>query len=106
MSPLNSMPSAKIAIRSEAQEKGASITLTNKSSYIAFFVRAEITGGIDGEEILPITYDENYITIFPRETRTITAHWDHAKRRNAVTGLRVEGYNVAKQAMPISAGRE
>jgi exo-1,4-beta-D-glucosaminidase len=106
MSPLNSMPSAKIAIRSEAQEKGASITLTNKSSYIAFFVRAEITGGIDGEEILPITYDENYITIFPRETRTITAHWDHAKQRNAVTGLRVEGYNVAKQALPISAGRE
>jgi len=26
---------------------------------------------MDGEEILPITYNDNYITVFPHETRIV-----------------------------------
>jgi len=40
---------------------------------VAFFLRAEVTKGTDGEEILPIVYDDNYISVFPHESRTVTA---------------------------------
>ena len=61
--------------------------MANPGGHVAFFVRAEVTQGADGVEILPITYDDNYITIFPHETRTIKASFDHLGRRTlALTG--------------------
>jgi exo-1,4-beta-D-glucosaminidase len=42
---------------------------------VAFFVRAEVTHEADGNEILPITYDDNYITVFPHEIWTIVARF-------------------------------
>ena len=85
-------------------EKQVIITLTNPGNRVAFFVRAEVTQGADGNEILPITYDDNYITVFPHETRTIVARF---ALRPALTrawrasspALRVEGYNVAKKVL-------
>ena len=49
-------------------EKQATIRLTNPANRVAFFVRAEVTHGADGNEILPITYDDNYITVFPHKS--------------------------------------
>ena len=104
MSPLNSMPKAEVQVRTESLGSGArKITLINKSSHIAFFMRAEITSGVDGQEILPITYDDNYITVFPHEVKAIVAHWNTPGAPDASLGLRVEGYNVPKQAMAMAA---
>jgi exo-1,4-beta-D-glucosaminidase len=82
------------------------ITLTNPANRVAFFVRAEVTQGADGNEILPITYDDNYITVFPHEIRTIVARFDDARLSGSAPGsltpaLRVEGYNVAKKVMSL-----
>lgn len=68
---------------------------------MAFFVRAEVTQGADGEEILPITYDDNYITIFPHETRTIEAIFNLPGSGVGSPALRVEGYNVAKKVVAL-----
>jgi len=109
LSALNTMPRADVktsATLSEANGKAigedtATITITNSTNRIAFFLRAEITQGPDGEEILPITYEDNYFTLFPHETRKITAHF----RTDSLTGqhpaLRLEGYNVEKQILPL-----
>jgi hypothetical protein len=32
----------------------------------------------DGMEILPIRYDDNYVTVFPHESRTLEAVFDSA----------------------------
>lgn len=82
------------------------ITLTNPANHVAFFVRAEVTQGADGNEILPITYDDNYVTIFPHEIRTIVARFVDARFSGSVPGsltpaLRVEGYNVAKKVVSL-----
>jgi exo-1,4-beta-D-glucosaminidase len=73
---------------------------------VAFFVRAEVTQGADGNEILPITYDDNYITVFPHETRTIVASFDDARFQESAPAsltpaLRVEGYNVTKKVISL-----
>src|SRR5258706_466407 len=52
------------------------VTLTNNDpTNIAFFVRAEVTAGNDGLEVLPVTYTDNYITLWPGESITITAQY-------------------------------
>ncbi|HZQ21550.1 MAG TPA: beta galactosidase jelly roll domain-containing protein [Terriglobales bacterium] len=102
MSALNTMPRAEIRVRGFSNQNGsATISLMNQSGRIAFFVRAELTKGDDGEEILPITYDDNYVTIFPHESRNLTAHWDASAGKGEKLALRVEGYNIARQVVDM-----
>ncbi|HXM98161.1 MAG TPA: hypothetical protein VN982_06770, partial [Candidatus Dormibacteraeota bacterium] len=56
-----------------------------------------ITKGSDGEEILPIRYEDNYITLFPNESRTIQANFRTAELAGQTPALRLEGYNVGKK---------
>ena len=104
MSALNSMPRAELDVSTQVTEstgeKKLVITLANPTGHLAFFVRAEVTVGPDGEEILPITYNDNYITVFPHETRTITATFGASVPAGRAPALRVEGYNVARKVFP------
>ncbi len=106
MTALNSMPTPHLAVSGAYEdvngETRAQIRLTNKSNHIAFFVRAEVTADADGPEVLPIRYDDNYITIFPNETQTIEAVLDTRLLDGHKPALRVEGYDVPKQVVPLA----
>ena len=90
---------AEVVARSTGPESEARISLHNPSTQLAFFVRAEVTGGKDGNEILPVTYDNNYVTVFPGETVSIRGKF--ANPDSARPWLRVEGVNAPKELMPI-----
>ena len=104
---LNTMRPADVSVSWNLNEQGAEdkadITLTNTSDQVAFFIRAEITKGAGGEEVLPSTYDDNYITIFPHESRTVQATFSISALSGAKPGLRLEGYNVRKGIFPVEA---
>ena len=100
MSALSTMPAARISASGTYEtvngETRAHIRLTNDSNHVAFFVRAEITLNSDGLEVLPIRYDDNYITVFPHESRTVTALFDTSLLAGHTPALRVEGYDISK----------
>jgi exo-1,4-beta-D-glucosaminidase len=106
MTALNSMPGAHVAVSGDYAgvdgETRAQIRLINNSDHVAFFVRAEVTADADGPEVLPIRYDDNYITVFPHETRTIDAVFDTSLLNGHKPALRVEGYDVPKQVVPLA----
>ena len=111
LSALNTMPRSDLNVSASSQagelngEKQVTITLANPGNHVAFFVRAEVTQssgeGLDGGEILPIIYDDNYVTIFPHETRTIQARLQPPGTGPSSLAVRVEGYNVAKQVLGV-----
>ncbi|MGZ5544557.1 MAG: glycosyl hydrolase 2 galactose-binding domain-containing protein, partial [Limisphaerales bacterium] len=69
--------------------------LTNSSaSNIAYCVRAEITQGDGGLEVLPILYSDNYITIWPGDSKTITATYATSALGGLTPSMRVSGFNV------------
>ena len=72
MTALNWMPKVPLQVsaqRTDADgENGVTIRLHNPTDNVAFFERAEILGAPDGDEILPIEYSDNYVTVFPGET--------------------------------------
>ena len=53
----------------------ALITLRNKSRFPAPFLRLNLKGA-DGEQILPVVYSDNYITLMPGEQKTVTVSWN------------------------------
>ena len=81
-------------------EDRIAIRLHNPSKQVGFFERAEIMSTRDGDEILPIEYSDNYVTVFPGETvelqgvvptQGVDANW-----------VRVTGYNTPPVVVPIA----
>lgn len=96
---LNTMPKSRlessiIPLPTERGEKRYRIKLTNPTDHIAFFVRASLHENEQSDEILPIIYDDNYITIYPGETRTLDATLINQAELPDMPVLKVEGYNL------------
>ena len=75
MTALNTMPSPALDITARAvgsDGRDVAIRLHNPSTHLAFFQRAELlaTAGPPEkvDEILPVEYDDNYVTVFPGES--------------------------------------
>ncbi len=106
MRALNSMTrvplevSARRTSSGEDAEEGVTISLRNPTRRIAFFERAEVTSTQDGDEVLPITYDDNYVTVFPGET--VDVHATVPYRSAPADWVRVTGYNTSPVVVPVS----
>src|SRR2546423_5925851 len=71
------------------------ITLNNTSaSNIAFFLRPEVIAGSGGTEVLPIQYSDNFVSLFPGESKTITATYQTSDLGGKAPFLPVPGFNV------------
>ncbi|HEU4349012.1 MAG TPA: glycoside hydrolase family 2 protein, partial [Actinoplanes sp.] len=78
------------------------ITLTNTSATnLAFFVRPEITAGSGGTEVLPVTYTDNYVSLWPGESTTITAAYQSSDLGGQAPYLRVRGHNIPTTSIPV-----
>jgi len=102
MTALNSMPPAALEMSATQAKIGGeshvTIRLHNPSEHIAFFERATVSAKRDGDEILPIQYDDNYITVFPGETAEIHGTiWKGDKPRF----VKLEGYNTPVTNVPV-----
>ena len=102
MTPLNYMTRVPLEVTAERATGGrdATIRLRNRSRQIAFFERAEVTSTPDGDEILPISYDDNYVTVFPGETVELRATVPEGSP--TANWVRVSGYNTSPVVVPIS----
>jgi exo-1,4-beta-D-glucosaminidase len=102
MTALNSMPSVALEVQATktrmADESHVTIHLHNPSVHIAFFERATISAKRDGNEILPIIYDDNYITVFPGETTEIHGI---VQKSTKPRWVKLEGYNTPAISVPI-----
>ena len=61
----------------------------NKTN-IAFFVHAEVIES-SGDEIAPINYSDNYISLWPGEAKMVSAQFG---AENKPASIRIKGYNV------------
>src|SRR6202030_828245 len=102
MTSLNTLPRVPLELSAKhslpAGENRVTIRLHNSSERIAFFERAVITDAKDGDELLPIEYDNNYVTIFPGETVEIRSVLPQSAKARWV---RLDGYNTPQTVVTI-----
>ena len=105
MSALNTMPKAGLEVSAGATSaddgQHVDITLRNPTKELAFFERAELTADPDGDEILPIQYSDNYVTVYPEET--VHIHGLVPKSGGSAHWVRVGGYNSPPVTVPIGS---
>jgi exo-1,4-beta-D-glucosaminidase len=98
----NSSVTASASRTVSAGTETVRITLTNTSgTNIAFFLRPEVVAGNGGTEVLPIDYSDNYVSLFPGESTTITATYQTTDLGGRAPYLLVRGYNVPTSTTPI-----
>jgi exo-1,4-beta-D-glucosaminidase len=95
---LSQLPKVKLRVTSRSERKGEEslthVTLENPSKALAFFVRLKVTKGAKGEEILPVTWQDNYISLLPGEKREITASYRSAELGTTQPSVAVSGWNM------------
>jgi exo-1,4-beta-D-glucosaminidase len=73
----------------------ARVRLTNTGSNIAFFIRLQVTGR-NGEEALPVSWDDNYVSLLPGETRVLTASYRTRDLGGGLPKAVYGGWNVGR----------
>lgn len=96
---LQNLPKATVKATMEYSDAGAEptahVTVENTGAGLAFLVRLRLLKGKDGAEILPVFWDDNYISLLPGEKREVTVQVPKHDLGEGKPILAVDGFNVA-----------
>jgi exo-1,4-beta-D-glucosaminidase len=73
------------------------VVLENPSDKIAFFIEMQVAGGQSGKTVLPVFWQDNYISLLPGETKTIEATFSPEDLHGEKPVLKWSGWNVKKR---------
>ena len=95
---ISQLPKVKLKVSDRTERKGEDaithVTLENPSKNLAFFVRLKVDKGARGEEILPVVWQDNYVSLLPGEKREITATYRAGELGATKPSVEVKGWNV------------
>lgn len=76
------------------EENTATVFLDNPSETIAFGIHLSLVENLDGEEILPAYWDDNYFSLLPGESRTIKVRFSPEDMKSRDVNIILEGSNL------------
>jgi exo-1,4-beta-D-glucosaminidase len=93
---LNSLATTKVEVqhnlKAENDHNTLSVELNNTGSSIAFAVELNVIDSSTGSGIIPIFWQDNYVTLLPAESRNIKATFTKA---TSDVSLNIQGWNIA-----------
>jgi exo-1,4-beta-D-glucosaminidase len=103
---LNALPQVKLELKadhgSEAGKGTVRMKVKNPSASVAFQVHARLTTGKGGDDLVPVFWNDNYVSLLPGEEKSISATFDANDLNGTEPALEVEGYNVVPETVKIS----
>ena len=73
---------------------GLAVTLTNPGKAIALMTHLQLRRKTSGDRVLPVFYSDNYISLAPGETRTVTIDAALADLKGDTPLVVLDGWNV------------
>jgi len=77
------------------------ITITNTGKSVAFFVHLRALKEKDGEDILPLIFEDNYLLLAPGESRTIDCSYENRYAGKGTAYISVSSWNLDKEHSKI-----
>jgi exo-1,4-beta-D-glucosaminidase len=96
---LQHLPAAELKASARFEVGRARVTIANPSKAIAFLVHLAVRRGEGGEEVLPVLWDDNYVTLLPGETRELEAAYAPKDLGAAQPVVALDGWNVGGQIL-------
>jgi exo-1,4-beta-D-glucosaminidase len=110
---LQSLPAAKVQVSASTRRSGGEATTTvtihnvGSKSVPAVFTRADVRRGTaDGralggdDQVLPISWSDNDVTLWPGQSQTLTAQYRVADLRGATPVVGITGWNLGGVTVP------
>jgi exo-1,4-beta-D-glucosaminidase len=95
---LSELPKVRLKISDHSEKKNEDevthVRLENFSKDLAFFVRLKVDTGKGGEEILPVLWEDNYVSLLPGEKREITATYRASQLGASKPYVEISGWNI------------
>jgi exo-1,4-beta-D-glucosaminidase len=82
------------AIKKDGNKYTVSVAIENPGKDLAFAVNPKILKKTSMEPVLPVFWDDNYISLLPGEKRTINVNFDSKNLGGEEAVLKVDGWNV------------
>ena len=95
---LAQLPKVKLKLTERTEQAGdesiTHVSLENPTKQLAFFVRLKVNKGAKGSEILPVLWEDNYVSLLPGETRKLTATYRTSELGAEKPSVEVSGWNL------------
>jgi exo-1,4-beta-D-glucosaminidase len=108
MTLLNTLPRIDLTggahFEHRAGQTLATVTLRNPSKTLAFMTHLRLRKGHDGDDALPVFWDDNYISLLPGEERVITGRVATRDLDGSSPSIYVEGWNIQAMNIPATPG--
>ena len=97
---LNNLDTASVSASVAKAGSGSSlkVTLQNKASVPAFFIRLNLVDG-DGEDVVPVFWSDNYVTLWPHETLELEVEYPEG---SGAASVEISGSNVGSKTLSAS----
>lgn len=98
LTELNRLPEIKLETTGKFVRRGedylVTATIHNPTDRLAFMAYLSVKSGNTEDIVLPVFWDENYISLLPGETRTVHGHFHAADLKGESPRLEVSGWNI------------
>jgi exo-1,4-beta-D-glucosaminidase len=91
---LNRLPPADVVMTARFTPGEATVSLTNRSDHVAFFNELQLQRSDTNVPVLPVLWDDNYVSLLPRETRTLKARFRPADAGGETLEVLLQGWNL------------
>jgi len=110
LTQLEKLPPVKLSVHGSAMVRGgeeiAQVTISNPSASLAFFVHLQIKQGSSDRDVLPVIWEDNYLSLLPGEQRTVAATYKTRNLGSRTPFLKVEAWNSPPIVIPLAAGKK
>ena len=98
MSALNELPTVTLNAQAQSSDgngtRTVTVTLTNPSKAVALMAHLQLRRK-SGDRVLPVYYSDNYVSLAPGDTKTITIQADTSQFNGEDALVVVDGWNVS-----------
>ena len=110
LTALNSLPQVRLqAVAKFEKAEGSDrvrVTIENPGRSLAFQVHVGVRKAHSEDEILPVLWDDNYVSLLPGESKVMTARYLEGGAVGSGASVLVDGWNVEPVEIAVEAGAE
>jgi exo-1,4-beta-D-glucosaminidase len=103
---LQQLPQAKLQGRAQRRGRSVSVRLQNSSDKLAFLVRLSLRDASTKNEVLPVLWDDNYVSLLPGESREINARYLTETKLPTKMTLAIDAWNSAPVEVLVEMARK
>jgi hypothetical protein len=106
---LNRLPQVTLPLTASKVSDGKTyrleVHISNPTHHVGLMIRLKVVRANSGERVLPIFYEDNYFSLLPSESRTISIQFAAVDLAGEQPKLAMEGWNIAPEDISINYSR-